>query len=206
MSETPAKRGARTVPALVRVLRDRGQGGSRGLLLRGIVPGLRAVVLVLVPLLGGGRHATALAADLGVTRQAVAPVVAALERDGYVRRVSRPRRRPCQARVPHSARASRTAHARQRPRYQRGVAAKAGRGPAASSATALAGVALRRRIEGPASLSHIEGAPGTAVTFPPQGLATGNQAAKWQRGFVPVGGCRLPLMGRVPAGQAVRRR
>jgi DNA-binding MarR family transcriptional regulator len=55
------------------------------------MPGLRPVhALVLVPLLGGGRHATALAADLGVTRQAVAQVVATLERDGYVRRVTDP--------------------------------------------------------------------------------------------------------------------
>ena len=53
--------------------------------------GLRPVhALVLVPLLGGGRHAVSLAADLGVTRQAVAQVVATLERDGYVRRVTDP--------------------------------------------------------------------------------------------------------------------
>jgi DNA-binding HxlR family transcriptional regulator len=46
--------------------------------------------LVLIPLLGGGRHAISPAADLGVTRQAVAQVVTTLERDGYVRRVTDP--------------------------------------------------------------------------------------------------------------------
>lgn len=53
--------------------------------------GLRPVhALVLLPLLGGGRHAASLAADLSVTRQAVAQVVATLERDGYVRRITDP--------------------------------------------------------------------------------------------------------------------
>jgi DNA-binding MarR family transcriptional regulator len=46
--------------------------------------------LLLIPLLGGGRHAASLAAGLGVTRQAVAQVVATLERDGYVCRVPDP--------------------------------------------------------------------------------------------------------------------
>lgn len=55
------------------------------------MPGLRPVhALLLVPLLGGGRHASSLAADIGVTRQAVAQVVATLERDGYVQRVTDP--------------------------------------------------------------------------------------------------------------------
>lgn len=53
--------------------------------------GLRPMhALLLIPLLGGGRHASSLAADLGVTRQAVAQVVTTLERDGYVRRVTDP--------------------------------------------------------------------------------------------------------------------
>jgi DNA-binding MarR family transcriptional regulator len=53
--------------------------------------GLRPVhALLLIPLLGGGRHAASLASDLGVTRQAVAQVVATLERDGYVQRVADP--------------------------------------------------------------------------------------------------------------------
>ena len=55
------------------------------------MPTLRPVhAMLLVPLLGGGRHASRLAEDLGVTRQAVAQVVTTLERDGYVRRVTDP--------------------------------------------------------------------------------------------------------------------
>jgi DNA-binding MarR family transcriptional regulator len=55
------------------------------------MPGLRpAHALLLVPLLAGGRHAASLAAELGVSRQAVAQVVAALERDGYVQRIADP--------------------------------------------------------------------------------------------------------------------
>jgi DNA-binding MarR family transcriptional regulator len=55
------------------------------------MPTLRPVhALLLLPLTGGGRHASSLAADLGVTRQAVAQVVATLERDGYVQRVTDP--------------------------------------------------------------------------------------------------------------------
>jgi DNA-binding MarR family transcriptional regulator len=55
------------------------------------MPALRPVhALLLVPLIGGGRHAVSLAAELGVTRQAVAQVVATLERDGYVCRVPDP--------------------------------------------------------------------------------------------------------------------
>jgi DNA-binding MarR family transcriptional regulator len=53
--------------------------------------GLRPLhALLLVPLVGGGRHASSLAADLGVTRQAIAQVVATLERDGYLRRITDP--------------------------------------------------------------------------------------------------------------------
>jgi DNA-binding MarR family transcriptional regulator len=91
MSETPAEHVARTVPALVQLLarsraeRLRAEFAAAGL------PGLRpAHAALLVPLLGGGRHASSLAAGLGVTRQAVAQVVATLERDGYVRRVTDP--------------------------------------------------------------------------------------------------------------------
>jgi DNA-binding MarR family transcriptional regulator len=53
--------------------------------------GLRPVhALLLIPLLGGGRHAASLAAELGVSRQAIAQVVATLERDGYVQRIADP--------------------------------------------------------------------------------------------------------------------
>jgi DNA-binding MarR family transcriptional regulator len=46
--------------------------------------------LLLVPLLAGGRRAAHLAVDLGVSRQAIAQVVAVLEREGYVERVADP--------------------------------------------------------------------------------------------------------------------
>jgi DNA-binding MarR family transcriptional regulator len=55
------------------------------------MPGLRPLhALLFVPLLGGGQRASSLAATLGVSRQAVAQVVATLERDGYVERVPDP--------------------------------------------------------------------------------------------------------------------
>lgn len=53
--------------------------------------GLRPLhALVLIPLLGGGRHASNLAEHLGVSRQAVAQVVTTLEREGYVQRIADP--------------------------------------------------------------------------------------------------------------------
>ncbi|MGA9373796.1 MAG: MarR family transcriptional regulator [Mycobacterium sp.] len=45
-----------------------------------------AQAVALVPLVGGALHASALADRLGVTRQAVAQAVGALERHGYVSR------------------------------------------------------------------------------------------------------------------------
>jgi DNA-binding MarR family transcriptional regulator len=87
----PAENGARTVPALVQLLARYGAERLRADFAAADMAGLRPVhALLLVPLLGGGRHAASLAADLGVTRQAVAQVVATLERDGYVRRVTDP--------------------------------------------------------------------------------------------------------------------
>ena len=91
MTVDPAKNGARTVPALVQLLARSGAERLRTDFAAADMAGLRPVhALLLVPLLGGGRHAVSLAADLGVTRQAVAQVVATLERDGYVRRVTDP--------------------------------------------------------------------------------------------------------------------
>ena len=53
--------------------------------------GLRPVhAPMLIPLIGGGRRASDLADVLGVSRQAVAQVVALLERDGYVERLADP--------------------------------------------------------------------------------------------------------------------
>jgi DNA-binding MarR family transcriptional regulator len=53
--------------------------------------GLRPLhALLLIPLLGGGRHASDLAETLGVSRQAVAQVVTRLEGDGYLTRITDP--------------------------------------------------------------------------------------------------------------------
>jgi DNA-binding MarR family transcriptional regulator len=45
---------------------------------------------LLVQLLGGGRRAADLADTSGVSRQAVAQVIAVLERDGYIERIADP--------------------------------------------------------------------------------------------------------------------
>ena len=91
VSKDPVENGAPTVPALVQLLARSGAERLRADFTAADMAGLRPVhALLLVPLLGGGRHAVSLAADLGVTRQAVAQVVATLERDGYVRRVTDP--------------------------------------------------------------------------------------------------------------------
>jgi DNA-binding MarR family transcriptional regulator len=91
VSENPADNGARTVPALVQLLARHGTERLRADFAAAGMPSLRPVhALLLVPLLGGGRHASSLAADIGVTRQAVAQVVATLERDGFVQRVTDP--------------------------------------------------------------------------------------------------------------------
>jgi DNA-binding MarR family transcriptional regulator len=91
VSENLGDSGTRTVPALVQFLARHGAERLRDDFATAGMPGLRpAHALLLVPLLGGGRHASSLAADIGVTRQAVAQVVATLERDGYVQRVTDP--------------------------------------------------------------------------------------------------------------------
>ncbi len=91
MSESFPGDEARTTPALVQLLARSGAERLRSDFAAHGMAGLRPVhALVLVPLLGGGRHAASLAADLGVSRQAVAQVVATLERDGYVRRIADP--------------------------------------------------------------------------------------------------------------------
>ena len=91
VSESFPDEQARTTPALVQLLARSGTERLRADFAAQGMASLRPVhALVLIPLLGGGRHAASLAADLGVTRQAVAQVVATLERDGYVRRVADP--------------------------------------------------------------------------------------------------------------------
>lgn len=55
------------------------------------MPGLRPLhAVLLVPLAGGGRHASDLAETLGVSRQAVAQVITRLEEDGYLTRLADP--------------------------------------------------------------------------------------------------------------------
>ena len=80
-----------TVPALVQALARSGTERLRADFAAQGMPGLRPLhAVLLVPLLGGGRHASDLAETLGVTRQAVAQVVTRLEQDGYLTRVTDP--------------------------------------------------------------------------------------------------------------------
>jgi DNA-binding MarR family transcriptional regulator len=80
-----------TVPALVQLLARSGTERLRAGFAEQDMAGLRPLhALLLVPLLGGGRHASDLAENLGVSRQAVAQVVTRLERDGYVQRIDDP--------------------------------------------------------------------------------------------------------------------
>jgi DNA-binding MarR family transcriptional regulator len=79
------------VPALVQVLARSGTERLRADFAAQGMPGLRPLhAALLVPLLGGGRHASDLAETLGVTRQAVAQVVTRLEQDGYLTRITDP--------------------------------------------------------------------------------------------------------------------
>ena len=80
-----------TVPALVQMLARSGAERLRADFAGQGMAGLRPLhALLLIPLLGGGRHASDLAETLGVTRQAIAQVVTRLEQDDYVKRVSDP--------------------------------------------------------------------------------------------------------------------
>jgi DNA-binding MarR family transcriptional regulator len=79
------------VPALVQRLANQGIERLRhDLADQGMGTVRPAHVLVLLPLLGGGRRASDLATLLGVSRQAVAQVVGALETGGYVERLDDP--------------------------------------------------------------------------------------------------------------------
>ncbi len=85
------RQAGQTVPALVQLLARSGTERLRADFAEQGMAGLRPLhALLLVPLLGGGRHASDLAETLGVSRQAVAQVVTRLERDGYVERVTDP--------------------------------------------------------------------------------------------------------------------
>src|SRR6516165_7880071 len=80
-----------TVPALVQLLARSGAERLRADFAGQGMAGLRPLhAVLLVPLLGGGRHASDLAETLGVSRQAVAQVVTRLEQDGYLTRITDP--------------------------------------------------------------------------------------------------------------------
>lgn len=80
-----------TVPALVNLVAASGAPGLRAAFAAAGLDGIRpAQAVALVPLAAGGLHASDLADRLGVTRQAVAQAIAALERHGYVARAPDP--------------------------------------------------------------------------------------------------------------------
>ena len=80
-----------TVPALVQKLAAAGGPRLKSAFAAAGLDGIRpAQAVALVPLIAGGLHASDLADRLGVSRQAVAQAVTALERHGYVTRESNP--------------------------------------------------------------------------------------------------------------------
>ncbi|MDT5351267.1 MAG: hypothetical protein QOH91_4554 [Mycobacterium sp.] len=80
-----------TVPALVQLVAASGAPHLRAAFAAAGLDGIRpAQSVALVPLTTGGLHASDLSDRLGVSRQAVAQAVAALERHGYVTRVPDP--------------------------------------------------------------------------------------------------------------------
>jgi len=91
MREPFSSKAGQTIPALVQLLARSGAERLRGEFAAQDMGGLRPLhALLLVPLLGGGRHASDLAETLGVSRQAVAQVVTRLELDGYLTRIADP--------------------------------------------------------------------------------------------------------------------
>jgi DNA-binding MarR family transcriptional regulator len=80
-----------TVPALVSLVAGSGAPGLRAAFAAAGLDGIRpAQAVALVPLAAGGLHASDLADQLRVSRQAVAQAVAALERHDYVVRGPHP--------------------------------------------------------------------------------------------------------------------
>lgn len=80
-----------TVPALLQLVAASGAPRLSAALAAAGLDGIRpAQAIGLVPLAAGGLHASDLADRLGVSRQAVAQAVTALERHGYVNRVPDP--------------------------------------------------------------------------------------------------------------------
>jgi DNA-binding MarR family transcriptional regulator len=80
-----------TVPALLQMVAAAGAPRLRAAFAAAGLDGIRpAQSVALVPLFTGGLHASDLADRLGVSRQAVAQAVAALERNRYVTREPNP--------------------------------------------------------------------------------------------------------------------
>src|SRR6201997_4387015 len=80
-----------TVPALSRLVSASGPPRLRAAFAAAGLDGIRpAQAVALVPLASGGLHASDLADQLRVSRQAVAQAIAALERHGYITRVPDP--------------------------------------------------------------------------------------------------------------------
>lgn len=80
-----------TVPALVQLVAASGAPHLRAAFAAAGLDGIRpAQSVALVPLAAGGLHASDLADQLGVSRQAVAQAIAGLERHRYVTRVPDP--------------------------------------------------------------------------------------------------------------------
>src|SRR5271156_6039407 len=80
-----------TVPALVNLVARTAAPRLRAAFAAAGLDGIRpAQAVALVPLVGGGLHASDLADRLKVSRQAVAQAVTALERHGYVTRLPDP--------------------------------------------------------------------------------------------------------------------
>jgi DNA-binding MarR family transcriptional regulator len=80
-----------TVPALLNLVAGSGAPGLRAAFAAAGLDGIRpAQSVALVPLAAGGLHASDLADRLRVSRQAVAQLVAALERHEYVMREPHP--------------------------------------------------------------------------------------------------------------------
>lgn len=79
------------MPALVQLLAATGGPRLKAAFAAAGLDGIRpAQAVALVPLATGGLHASDLADRLGVSRQAVAQAVTALERHGYVTRAANP--------------------------------------------------------------------------------------------------------------------
>src|SRR6202008_603487 len=84
-------KGEPAVPALVNLVAVSGAPGLRAAFAAAGLDGIRpGQAVALVPLAAGGLHASDLADQLRVSRQAMAQAAAALERHGYVTRVPDP--------------------------------------------------------------------------------------------------------------------